>query len=71
MDAYNESLASMESRLLVTARRFEDLGAGSENSLVAFEQVEGLARVPSAEELRDPDHAASATDSSRSAQMHR
>ncbi|MCP4434159.1 MAG: DNA recombination protein RmuC [Actinomycetia bacterium] len=52
--AYNTALASMESRLLVTARRFESFGAESNKALPAPEQIESLAHVPSAEELRGP-----------------
>ncbi len=58
VDAYNQSLASMESRLLVTARRFDDLGAGSGQTITQSDQIDGIPRIPSADELRGPHHAA-------------
>jgi DNA recombination protein RmuC len=42
--SYNAAVGSLESRVLVSARRFEDLGAGSARSVPAVEQVDTLAR---------------------------
>ena len=49
--SYNRALGSMESRLLVTARRFEQHAAGSRRSLPSVEGVEELPATPSASEL--------------------
>jgi len=49
--SYNQALSSMERRLLVTARRFEDHGAGSRRSLPVSLGVGELPATPSAIEL--------------------
>lgn len=56
--AYNESMGSMERRLLVTARRFEDLGAGSGQELPPPGAIEVMPHQAGAEELRGPHSAA-------------
>jgi DNA recombination protein RmuC len=57
VDAYNRTVSSLESRVLVTARRFGELGVGTE-PLDTPEQVERAPRTVQAAEL-----VASATDS--------
>lgn len=49
--SYNQALGSMERRLLVTARRFEDQGAGSRRSLPVSLGLGEVPSVPSAVEL--------------------
>ena len=49
--SYNRALGSMESRLLVTARRFEQHAAGSRRTIPTVEGVEELPVAPSASEL--------------------
>ncbi|HIM66293.1 MAG TPA: DNA recombination protein RmuC, partial [Acidimicrobiia bacterium] len=48
--AYNDLVGSVDGRLLVTMRKFPDLGAGS-GDLVAANEVEALPRRVQAEEL--------------------
>jgi DNA recombination protein RmuC len=52
--SYNQALSSMERRLLVTARRFEDHGAGSRRALPAPEPLVDLPLLMSAPELLEP-----------------
>ena len=52
VDAYNRSVASLETRVLVTARRFRDLGASSGDDIPALETIEKTARVVQAPEVR-------------------
>jgi DNA recombination protein RmuC len=40
VDAYNRSVGSFESRVLVSARRFKDLGAGTARALPRLEPLE-------------------------------
>ena len=51
--SYNQALGSMERRLLVTARKFEDHGAGSRRQLPAPEPLVDLPLLMSAPELVD------------------
>lgn len=46
-EAYNRSLGSVESRLLVTARRLADHGAGSPRQMPEVSEVLSIARTPS------------------------
>ena len=52
VDAYNRSVASLETRVLVTARRFRDLGASSGDDIPELETIEKTARVVQAPEVR-------------------
>lgn len=52
--AYNRTVASLESRLLVTTRRFEQHGISSTKSIPAVPMVEQSAVTLSAPELLDP-----------------
>jgi DNA recombination protein RmuC len=51
VDAYNRQVGSLESRVLVTARKLADLGVGDGSELVSPEPVERAARAPQADEL--------------------
>jgi DNA recombination protein RmuC len=44
VDAYNRAVASLESRVLVSARRFRDLGAGGEEEIGAVEMIDRAPR---------------------------
>jgi DNA recombination protein RmuC len=46
VDSYNKGMASLDSRVLVSARKFKELGAGSSKEIDALEQVEKTPRVP-------------------------
>jgi DNA recombination protein RmuC len=51
VDAYNRSVRSLESRVLVTARRFRDLGVSATRDLPVLEPVEQLPQATGAPEL--------------------
>ncbi len=51
--AYNKTVASLESRVLPSARRFQDLGAGTGSDIERLEGVDEIPRQITAPELRD------------------
>ena len=53
--SFNKAVSSMETRVLVSARRFEDLGvvAGDKDQLAVIEPVDALPTAPSAPELTE------------------
>jgi DNA recombination protein RmuC len=46
VDSYNKGMASLDSRVLVSARKFKELGAASSKEVEAVEQVEKAPRPP-------------------------
>lgn len=58
--SYNRAVGSMETRLLVTARQFEDLGAGSAGPTAPAQAVDELPRPPASPELLGGDDAGAA-----------
>ncbi len=44
VDSYNKGIASLDSRVLVSARKFKELGAGSSKEIEAVEQIDKLPR---------------------------
>lgn len=50
-DAYNKSVATLESRVLVTARRFKELGAASDSNVPELSGIETVPRAVQAGEL--------------------
>lgn len=44
VDSYNKGMASLDSRVMVSARKFKDLGAGSSKAINTAEQIDKLPR---------------------------
>ncbi len=55
VDSYNKSVGSMETRVLVTARKFKELGASTGKDLESPEAIEKAAREMTALDEPDPD----------------
>ena len=55
VDAYNKAVRSTESRLLVSARKFKELGSGSDKDIELLETIDKDAALPQAEELNPGD----------------
>ncbi len=51
VDSYNKGMASLDSRVLVSARKFKELGAGSSKDIDPLEQVEKTPRTPQLPEV--------------------
>lgn len=46
VDSYNKGMASLDSRVLVSARKFKELGAGSSKDVETIEQIDKAPRPP-------------------------
>ncbi|MCK5913520.1 MAG: DNA recombination protein RmuC, partial [Desulfuromusa sp.] len=46
VDGYNKGMASLDSRVMVSARKFKELGAGSSKEIEPIEQIDKLPRSP-------------------------
>jgi len=53
VESYNKAIASLEGRVLVSARRFKELGAGADREIESLTPVEKTARALQAPELID------------------
>ncbi len=50
VDSYNRGIASLDSRVMVSARKFKDLGAGTSKDIEAANQINTLPRIPQGSE---------------------
>ncbi|MEA3362012.1 MAG: DNA recombination protein RmuC [Thermodesulfobacteriota bacterium] len=50
VDSYNKGMASLDSRVLISARKFKELGSGSGKEIEAVEQIDKLPRSPQSPE---------------------
>lgn len=55
VEAYNSAVRSTESRVLVTARKFKELGSGSDRDVEVLEPIERIGTPPQSEELVESD----------------
>ena len=55
VEAYNSAVRSTESRVLVTARKFKELGSGSDRDVEVLEPIERIGIPPQSEELVESD----------------
>ena len=55
LQAYNRAVGSLETRVLVTARRFRDLGAGTDDEVRVLEPIEHTPRQIAVESARPPE----------------
>lgn len=53
VESYNSAVRSTESRVLVSARRFKELGSGSAKNIEQLEAIEKITALPQAEELQE------------------
>lgn len=46
VESYNKGMASLDSRVMVTARKFKEMGSGSSKEINPLEQIDKLPRIP-------------------------